>query len=131
MKGGGGGVAPEECDEDVGGGGDEGDFGGGGEKVKSEGGGEWGVDSDSDGDGGGGYGFVVVVVVGSEGGGGEHITGHVTQSVMQKRPLDGASMTLSADVTAANKANPMNPNFEIQENRVFLMSSPKFLLSPI
>lgn len=129
MKGGGGGVAPEECDEDVGGGGDEGDFGGGGEKVKSEGGGEWGVDSDSDGDGGGGYGFVVVV--GSEGGGGEHITGHVTQSVMQKRPLDGASMTLSADVTAANKANPMNPNFEIQENRVFLMSSPKFLLSPI
>lgn len=129
MKGGGGGVAPEECDEDVGGGGDEGDFGGGGEKVKSEGGGEWGVDSDGDGDGGGGYGFVVVV--GSEGGGGEHITGHVTQSVMQKRPLDGASMTLSADVTAANKANPMNPNFEIQENRVFLMSSPKFLLSPI
>jgi hypothetical protein len=98
--------------------------GGGGEKCDTE-----GVGGGAD-DGGGGGGCDVFGVR-SEGGGGEHIFGHVTQSVMQKRPLefDGVS-TLSSEVTVVNKASPMKPTFEIQENMLLFMNS-KLLLSLI
>jgi hypothetical protein len=50
---------------------------------------------------------------------------------MQKRPLefDGVS-TLSSEVTVVNKASPMKPTFEIQENMLLFMNS-KLLLSLI
>jgi hypothetical protein len=108
--------------------------GSGGEKCDAEGiggGADDDDDDDDDDDGGGGGGGCDVFGVRSEGGGGEHIFGHVTQSVMQKRPLefDGVS-TLSSEVTVVNKASPMKPTFEIQENMLLFMNS-KLLLSLI
>jgi len=61
----------------------------------------------------------------SAGGGGEHITGHVEQSLMQKRALEGSS-TLSSNVTLANKAITMKEALN-HENRLFVMNPEKLM----
>jgi len=61
----------------------------------------------------------------SDGGGGEHITGHVEQSLMQKRALEGSS-ALSSHVTLVNKASTMKETF-IHENSFFVMN-PELLM---
>lgn len=62
----------------------------------------------------------VVVLLALEGGGGEQITGHVAQSLMQKRPLEGSSALYSDDVTVANRTSPMNQAFKIHKNKLLI-----------